>query len=95
MSVQYSNVMALIAPVLLFTALYKLNSEGNKRRNLMLPRNFPRRKQIRKANALIRQSYSASLDTISKYEELDRRLGENIGATKERTKLVAKIYNAE
>lgn len=57
----------------------------------MLPCNFPRRKAIRKANADIRQAYSNSLTPDEKLSELDRRLGENIGATKEREKLYYRI----
>lgn len=57
----------------------------------MLRKNFKYRKEVRKANAEIRQAYSNSLDPHEKLSELDRRLGEDVGAAKEREKLYYRI----
>lgn len=53
----------------------------------MLRKNRSYRKELRKASAEVRQHYSNSLKPLEKLDELDRRLGENAGAVKEREKL--------
>jgi hypothetical protein len=53
----------------------------------MKPSNFKRNKQIRQDNANQREEYRKSISAKDQYFRLDRRLGENLGAFRERSRL--------
>ena len=53
----------------------------------MKPKNFPNRKEARRKEAVIRTEERAKRDNLDQLHILDKRLGKNKGATKERNRL--------
>jgi len=60
----------------------------------MLPMNMPHRKNLRREEGNERDAETAKLSPQQRLERLDRRLGEGVGAVKERARLTQLMASA-